>query len=149
VRGDRQLLRELAVPEHLDVGARVLDQALLDQRLDVDRVAVGKDALEVTDVDRNRRRPEGPDRHRVLRGRAALLADAHVKRHLAALEAGAHLGRPGTGLLALDPAPRVPALAGAEAASDALAVLARLRRLQVREVEVVGHARTPRPARGG
>ena len=74
--------------------ARVfLIEPLRDQRLGVDRVAVLEDALEVADVDRLRRGAERPDRHRVLRRRAALLADAHVERHLPALEAGAHLVR--------------------------------------------------------
>ena len=47
---------------------------------------------------------------------------------------------PGARLLALDPAAGVAAFAGAQAAADALPVLARLRRLEVGEFELVGHA---------
>src|SRR5439155_5097217 len=84
------------------------------------------------------------DRHRVLRGRARLLAQPHVDRHLPALEAGAHLVRAAAGLLALDTAARVTPLAGAQAAADALPVLARRRRLQRGEIEL-----SHRPGRGG
>ena len=84
-------------------------------------------------------RPERADRHRV-RGRVpAELSDPHVDRHLAAFEARRHLVRAGAGLLALDAAPGGPALAGAQAAADPLAGLARLRRLQVGEVQLVAH----------
>src|SRR4029077_6835114 len=69
----------------------------------------------------------------------AQLGGAHVQRHLAALEAGTGRVRARAGLLALDPAAGVAALARAHAAADALAVLARLRGLQVREIQVTGH----------
>src|SRR5262249_41578007 len=97
------------------------------------------EALEVADVDGNRARAVRAHRHRVLRVRAAQLAEAHVDRHLAALEARPHLVRPRASLLALEPAGRVAPLAGAHATADALAVLARLRGLQVRKVELLGH----------
>ena len=126
VRRDGQLLRQLAVAEDLDVDARVPDQARPLSSSGVTSRPV--EALEVADVDRTVLRPVRADRHRVLRVRAALLAEAHVDRHLAALEAGAHLVRARARLLALDPAARVAALARAQAAADALAVLARLRR---------------------
>src|SRR5262249_2479194 len=99
------------------------------------------EALERRDVDRLRVRAERADRHRVRRRVAAQLARAHVNRHLAALEAGAHVVRARTRLLALDAAARITALAGAEAAADALAVLARLGRLEVRKVELLGRHR--------
>ena len=74
--------------------------------------------LEVAEVDRLAVGAERADRHRV-RGRvAAQLREPHVDRHLAALEAGRHLVRPGAGLLALEAAARVAALARAEAAAD-------------------------------
>ena len=92
--------------------------------------------LEVADVDGLRGRPERADRHRVLRRLAAQLAEPHVDRHLAALEPGAHLVRARARLLALDAAAGVAALARAEAAADALAVLPRLRGLQGGEVEL-------------
>ena len=77
------------------------------------------------------------------------LADAHVDRHLTALEPGAHLVRARARLLALDPAAGVAALAGAGPASDALAVLALLCRLDVREAQLLRHVRASRPSRGG
>src|SRR5712692_8707448 len=138
VRRDRELLPQLSVAEALQVEAGVADQARRDERLRGD-LGTGVEALEVADVDRIRERAMGPRRHRVLRVRAALLAEAHVDRHLAALEAGAHLRRAGPRLLALDPAPGVAPLARAEAAADALAVAPLLGGLQVREVEIPGH----------
>ena len=106
-----------------------------DERLGRDLVA-GLEAVEVADVHRHGRGAERADRHRVLRRVAAQLADAHVDRHLAALEPGAHLVRARARLLALDPAAGVAALARAGPAADALAVLALLRRLEVREVQL-------------
>src|SRR5262249_54168299 len=94
-------------------------------------------ALEVAEVHRMGVRPERPDRHRVSRRRAAELADAHVDRHLPALETGAHLVRARARLLALDPARRVAALAGARPAAYALAILPRLGGLEVREVQLL------------
>src|SRR5207249_120622 len=84
-------------------------------------------------------RPVRADRHRVLGRGAPLLAEAHVDRHLAALEARAHLVRAGARLLPLEAATRVPTLAGAEAAADALAVAPRGGGLQRREVQTVRH----------
>ena len=120
VRGDEELHGEVAVAEDLHVAVQVADQALLLQQLGRD-LGAGVEAGEVADVHRPDRRAEGADRHRVLRGRAALLAHAHVRRHLAALEPGAHVVRAGARLLALDPAAGVAALARAEAAADTLA----------------------------
>src|SRR6185312_9411828 len=77
---------------------------------------------------------------RVLRRRAAQLAEPHVDGGLASLEARAHLVRARARLLALDAATRVAALARAETAADALPVLTRLRRREVREIQLLlGH----------
>src|SRR5829696_6530734 len=136
VGGDAQLLLQVALAEDFHVDARVLDEALLDQGVDGDVRAVIEDALEVSHVDRHRVRAVRADGHRVLRIRAALLAEAHVDRHLAALEPWAHRVRAGARLLALDPAAGIAAIAGAHAAADALARLALLRRPEGREVEL-------------
>src|SRR5436305_8540340 len=138
VRGHAQLLRQLALAQDLHVGSRVLQNSGLDEGLRR-HLRAGVEPLEVADIHRHRRRAERTDRHRVLRGRAALLAEPHVDGHLAALEAGAHLRRAGAGLLALDPAPGIATFAGAEAAADALAIAARRGGLEVREVQLVGH----------
>src|SRR6185295_4492522 len=136
---DGELLRQVAGPEHLHVGLGVLEQALLDHRLDVDSVPVGEDAVEIAQVDGLRRRPERPDRHRVGRGVTAELRRAHVERHLAALETGRHLLRAGAGLLPLDPSAGITAFARAQATADPLAVLPLLCRLECVEVELFGH----------
>ena len=130
VHGDRELLRELAVAEQLHVLAHRADQALRLQRLGRHLLA-RLEALEVADVHRLRVGAERADRHRVLRRVAAQLREAHRERHLAALEAGAHRVRARARLLALDPAAGVAALARAQAAADALAILARLRGLRL------------------
>src|SRR5262249_27060347 len=120
VRGDGELLREVPGREDLDVGLRVLDQALLDERLER-YVGAGLEArLEVAQVHCLRERAMRAHRHGVLRVGAAQLAEAHVDRVLAALEAGPHLGGAGARLLPLDAATGVAALAGAQAAADAL-----------------------------
>src|SRR5262249_787901 len=119
--------------------ARVLDHALLDQRLGSHLVS-GVEAVEVAQVDRLGGRAERADRHRVLRRRAAQLADPHVDVRLAALESRPHLVRARTRLPALAATPGIAALAGAQAAPDALAILARLRRRQVGQVQLLlGH----------
>jgi hypothetical protein len=105
VHGDRQLLRQVADAEKLDVLAERPDQPLRLQRLRRDLLAGVEARLEVADVDRLRDRAERTDRHRVGRGVAAQLGRAHVERHLAALEARAHGVRARARLLALDPAP--------------------------------------------
>src|SRR5579872_2046210 len=152
-RGDRvhangELLGDLPGAEELHVDPRVLDDPLLDEGLRR-HLCAGVEAVEVAHVHRHRLRAERADRHRVLRRRAALLADAHVDRHLAALEAGAHLVRAGARLLALDPAAGVAALARAGAAADALSIDALLRGLDVREVQLLRHVSPARPSRGG
>src|SRR5262249_52682141 len=115
------------------------DQALRLQRLRGDLLPGLEAKLEVAEIDRLRIRAERADRHCVGRRVTAQLGRAHVERHLAALEAGAHRVRARARLLTLDPAAGVPALSRAEAAPDALAILARLRGLEVREVELFGH----------
>src|SRR5207247_10707315 len=92
--------------------------------------------LEDRNVYRHRRCPERTDRKRVLRT-AAQLAESHVDRVLAALEARAHLVRARARLLALDPAAGVAALARAQAAADALSCAPRLRGLRVGEDRIV------------
>src|SRR5205085_1624615 len=99
----------------------------------------GVEALQVADVDGERARPVRADRHRVLRVLAAPLAEAHVDRHLAALETGAHLVGAGARLLPFDPARGIAALAGAQAAAHALSVLARVRGLERGEVQLLRH----------
>src|SRR5262249_28380250 len=137
VRGHGQLLRQVTVAEDLDVESRVPDQAGFLEHLGR-HLAV--EALEIADVDRVDARAVWADGHRVPRVRAALLAEAHVDRHLPALEAGPHLVRPRAGLLALDAAAGVAALAPAQAAADALSVLARGGRLERIQAELlVGH----------
>src|SRR5207248_2652003 len=129
VHGNRELLRQLADAEQLHVLTQRADQALRLQRLGRDFLAYLEARFEVAQVDGLRVRAERPDRHRV-RGRvAAQLRGAHVERHLAALEARAHGVRARARLLALDPAAGVAPLARAQAAADALAILARLRGL--------------------
>jgi hypothetical protein len=63
-----ELLRHLADAEQLHVGARVLDQALLDERLGRHLVA-GLETVEVAEVDRLGEGAERADRHRILRRR--------------------------------------------------------------------------------
>src|SRR5207248_6372271 len=119
--------------------ARVLDHALLDERLGRHLVA-GIEPDEVADVHELGVGAKRADRHCVLGRRPAQLANPHVDVRLAALEPGAHLVRARPRLLALDPAAGVAALAGAEAAPDALPVLTRLRRREAGEIQLlVGH----------
>src|SRR4029450_5379134 len=133
VRRHREALREIAHTENLDVNGDLADEPRGLERLRGHLGARIEARLEVGDVHRLTVRPERPDRHRV-RGRVpAKLAETHVDRHLAALEARRHLLRTGPRLLALDPAARVPTFAGTQAAADALPRLACLGRLQVRE----------------
>jgi len=78
--------------EQLHVGARVLDHALLDERLGRHLVA-GLEPVEVAEVDGLGGCAERADRHRVLGGRAAQFAEPHVDLRLASLEARRHLVR--------------------------------------------------------
>src|SRR5579871_6210980 len=144
VHADGELLLDLAVAEELHVDLRVLEEALLDERVRGD-LGAGLEAVEVAEVDRLGRRAERADRHRVGGRVAAQLADAHEELRLAALEAGRHLVRARAGLLALDTATGVAALARAEPSADALAVLARLRRRQIGEIQLLlRHCRSSR-----
>ena len=138
--GDRQLLGELALAEHLDVDRELPDEAARLQRLASlprprrsDRRGRRRSrAACASGTDRSASRP---------RRCSAELAEAHVDRHLAAFEPGRHLVRPGARLLALDAAARVAALARAEAAADPLARLARLGGLEIGQVQLVrGHS---------
>jgi hypothetical protein len=89
--GHGEPLLQVSLAEDLHVRARVLDHALLDQRLERDLGAVIEDPIEVAKVDGHRRRAVRPDGHRVLRVGATLLAETHVDRHLPAFEARAHV----------------------------------------------------------
>jgi len=138
VRGDGQRLRQLALAEDLHVPAQAANEPRPLQRLEGHLSSSVEDALQLADVHALRERPVWTDRHRVLGGGAALLAEPHVQRHLAALEPRAHPVRAGAGLLALEAAPGVAALAGAETAADALARAALLRGRQIGEVDLGG-----------
>src|SRR3954470_16261691 len=121
---DGQRLRELAAAEHLDRDALAGRQAGATQGVEVDGGALVEPRLEVVEVHGLRMRPEHLERHRHLLVRAAELAHPHVDRVLATLEASAVLGA-GAGAVALVAAAGRLAVAGAVAAPDALAVLAR------------------------
>src|SRR3954470_5748439 len=121
---NRELDRELAAAEDLDRDVALLGQAGRAQRLEIHGRAVGEALRQVVQVHVLRVRPERLERHRHLLVRPAQLAHPHVDRVLAALEAGAVLGA-GAGAVALVPAAGGLAVAGAVAAADALAVLAR------------------------
>src|SRR5215216_1967613 len=137
VRVDGQRLLELTAAQDLDGHVPALRQAGGSQRREVDRRARVEALLEVGEVDRLRVRPEHLERHRHLLVRPAQLPHPHVDRRLAALEACAVL-RAGARPVALVAAAGGLAVAGAGAAADALAVLARARRgLEV--VEPDGH----------
>src|SRR5215207_7988491 len=149
-QGSRWLVDDPAVAARgLDRGARGLGEPVRVNRhrlgdlaaaQDLDRhVAAGREAgrRHGGEVDRLRVRPEHLERHRHLLVRPAQLAHPHVDRRLAALEACAVL-RAGARPVALVAAAGGLAVAGAGAAADALAVLARARRgLEV--VEPDGH----------
>src|SRR5262245_2011858 len=90
VRPNLQGDRQLAAPEHLDGGA-LAGQARLDQPFGVDAAALGEGGGEPVEV---HHRPDdlvGPVE-------APQLGHAALERHLAALEADAHV-RPGVGAL--------------------------------------------------
>ena len=135
----RELLRELADAEDLDV-----DRDLADQPLRLERLR-----RHVRRPPRSAPRGRGGSRAgcRCGTGRSAsrprtCCRGASPSRMSIGIwppsKPAAHLVRAGAGLLALDPAARVAALARAEAAPDPLAVLARLGRRQSRmEVELV------------
>src|SRR3954452_23406363 len=135
---DGELLRELAVAQHLDRDVAARGQAGSPQRGGIDRGAVVEPRIEVREVHRLRVRPEHLERHRHLLVGPAQLAHAHVDRVLAALEARAVLGA-GAGAVALLAA--AGGLAGARAltAADALARAARARsRGQRVQADVLG-----------
>src|SRR5262249_36116945 len=130
VRRDRELLGQLALAENLDVDPGAANKPPGLQRLGGYLGACVEHALQFPHVHALRGRAVRADRHGVLRGRAALLGETHVDRHLSAFEAGAHRVRARARLLTLEAAPGVASLARAEAAADALAVSALLRRLE-------------------
>src|SRR5215204_344803 len=135
---DRELLVELAAAEDLHGDVAPGCQAGALERGQVDGGAVVEAAGEVVQVHVLRVGPEPLERHRHLLVRAAQLAHPHVQRVLAALEVDALLGAR-AGAVALVAAARRLAVAGAMAAPDALAVLARaVGGLQVVEADVLG-----------
>src|SRR5688500_16901881 len=143
----RELLADLAAGEDLDrVGA--LGQALLAQGLRRHLGPRVEALLKVGEVDRLRGRAEVLEGHRLLHVRPAQLAHPHVDRVLAALVARLALGA-GPLPVALVPAARGLAQAGALAAADPLARPARAGlRLQVVEADLLGawllsHRRPP------
>src|SRR3954453_15123318 len=134
----RELLGELAVAEHLDRDPPAGGEAGGLHRGGIDRRAVVEARIQVVEVDGLGVRPERLERHRHLLVRPAQLAHPHVDRVLAALEARAGLGA-GTRAVALVAAPGRLAVAGAMAAPDALAGLARARRrLETVEADGLG-----------
>src|SRR4029453_14873189 len=118
---------DVPVAEDLHVAAERADQAELLERLRRDLGAGVEARLEVAQVHALREGAERADRHRVLRRVAALLRQAHVRRHLAALEAGAHLVRARARLLALEAPASGAALPRPQPAAHPLAVLPLLR----------------------
>src|SRR5439155_26687197 len=135
VRDDGQVRRQFAFAEDLHVLAGRTDQSGFLQQLG-GHLGPGVETRQCRDVHGLSVRTERADRHFIFRRRAALLARAHVDGHLPALEAGTHLVRAGPRFLTLDTAAGIAAFARAETAADALALLAGLRRLQCREVEL-------------
>src|SRR5215207_1862402 len=137
VRVHRHRLGDLAAAQDLDRHVAAGREAGRRHGGGVDRGARVEPLFEVAEVDRLRVRPEHLERHRHLLVRPAQLPHPHVDRRLAALEACAVL-RAGARPVALVAAAGGLAVAGAGAAADALAVLARARRgLEV--VEPDGH----------
>src|ERR671922_2707022 len=146
VRRHVQPLRQLALAEDLDVYAGVLDQPSRRERLGRNLGPV-VEAVEIADVERVSKRPEGADRHGVLRVGASLFTGPHVSRHLSALETRAHLVGSRARLLALDSATRVAALPRAQATAEAPARPPLLGRLETGQGEIVGHWMTTSLAR--
>src|SRR5439155_19395569 len=130
---------EIADTEELHVLAQRADEALRLQRLGRHLFTRLEPRLEVAEVDGLRGGAERADRHRVSGRIAAQLRRAHVQRHLAALETGAHRVRARTRLLTFDPATGVAPLARAQPPTHALAVLARLGGLEVGQVQLFRH----------
>src|SRR5918992_1184010 len=141
-----QRLAELAVAEHLDGHVAPRGEARVAQRVRRDLGARVEALLEVPQVHRLGLRAELLERHRLLHGRAAELAHPHVDRVLPALEAHAPLVA-GAGAGALVTAAGGLAHAGALAAADPLALLARAgRRLQRVEADALTHRLSPSDA---
>src|SRR4051812_2740031 len=147
-----QLLRDVALAEHLHRHALTGGQALLPKGIRSDLGAVVEARIEVAQVDRLRVRAAVLlERHRLLHVRAAQLAHPHVNRVLTALVADLLL-RPGARAGALLAAAGGLAQAGALAAADPLLAVARAGvRLQVVESDFfcLSHRYAPggRPSR--
>src|SRR5438445_254459 len=80
VHRDRELFRQLADAEQLDVLPERADQALRLERLGRDLLAGLEAGLEIAEVDGLRVGAERADGHRVLGRVAAQLGRAHVER---------------------------------------------------------------------
>src|SRR5262249_18304117 len=124
VGADGQCDRELATTKDLHRHVALLRQAGVAQLLEPDGRAVAEARGEIVEVDVLGVRAERRDRHRHLLVRAAQLAQPHVDRVLAALEARTVLGAR-TRAVALVAAARGLAMARAMAAPHALAVAPR------------------------
>src|SRR5215210_6204918 len=120
-------LREVALGENFDRNALASGEPDGGQALRGDLGAVVETRLEVADVDRLGLGAELLEGHRLLHVRAAQLAQAHVDRHLAALEAVADL-RARARARALLAATRGLPVARALAPADAFAPAPRARR---------------------
>src|SRR4051812_18149865 len=135
-----QLLRELADAEDLDRHVLARREPALGERRRRDLGTVVEARVEVAQVHGLRvRAAELLERHRLLHRRTAQLAQAHVERHLAALEVhGVAVAR--ACAPALVPAARGLPRARALAAADALLAVARaLRGLKRMETDLVRH----------
>src|SRR5829696_692832 len=133
-----QPLRQLALGEDLDRDALARGEPGRGQGRGRHLGAVLEAPIEVAHVDRLGPRAELLERHRLLHVRAAALAQAHVDRHLAALEAASHLAARARARALLAAAGRL-AVARALAAADALAPVARPgRRAQRVKADLLG-----------
>src|SRR5215218_1271652 len=137
VHGER--LREVALPENLDRHLAARGEVVLAQRVGGHLRPLVEACLEIAQVHRLGVRAELLERHRLLHVRTAQLAHPHVDRGLTPLEVHALLrARARAG--ALVAAPGGLAGAGALAAADALARLARaggrLQRVEAYEIVV-------------
>src|SRR5215210_8848111 len=141
VHGER--LRQLTLSEDLDRHLAARCEAVLAQGIGGHLGPLVEARLEVPQVYRLGVRAELLERHRLLHVRSAQLAHPHVDRRLAALEVDPLL-RAGARPRALVAAARGLAGAGALAAADALARLARARcGLQRVESDALSHLLAP------
>src|SRR5215210_1392205 len=147
VHGER--LREVALPEDLDRHLAARGEVLLAQGVRGHLGPLVEASLEVPQVHRLGLRAELLERHRFLHVRAAQLAHPHVDRRLPTLEVDLPL-RARARARALVAAAGGLAIAGALAAPDALARLARARGgLQGVQSDAFTHRLSPDAGRSG